>query len=153
MQWAGGRVSPKSRQKEQNQLICDSDRGSINPKILRTLYMEAPVQKRWKYDSQKGHGVSCVYDFRSLPNIKSPNWRCENHADAFGTHTQKCRFMEKRVGEISRFFVAQPPVFPLSVRARPRTSLYTNTSTLVNSHANLMYSARAQDGPQEMERN
>ena len=61
--------------------------------------------------------------------------------------------MEKRVGEISRFFVAQPPVFPLSVRARPRTSLYTNTSTLVNSHANLMYSARAQDGPQEMERN
>ena len=38
-------VSPKSRHKEKNQLICDSDkggRGSKNPKILRTSYMEAP---------------------------------------------------------------------------------------------------------------
>ena len=26
-QWVGGRVSPKSRQKKQNQLICESDRG------------------------------------------------------------------------------------------------------------------------------
>ena len=34
----GGRGSPKSRQKEQNQLICDSDRGEgvKNPKFLRT---------------------------------------------------------------------------------------------------------------------
>ena len=41
----GGRGSPKSRQKEQKQLICDSDkgeRGSKNPKILWTSYMEAP---------------------------------------------------------------------------------------------------------------
>ena len=26
----GGRGSPKSRQKEQNQLICDSDKGGVN---------------------------------------------------------------------------------------------------------------------------
>ena len=45
--------------------------------------------------------------------------------------TKKCIFMEKRVREISRFFVAPPRVFPLSVRARPRTVLSTNTSTLV----------------------
>ena len=41
----GGGVSPKSRQKEENQLICDSDKGGggqKNPKILRTSYMEAP---------------------------------------------------------------------------------------------------------------
>ena len=39
----GGRGSPKSRRKEQNQLICDSDKGgSTNPKILRTAYIEAP---------------------------------------------------------------------------------------------------------------
>ena len=42
----GGRVSPKSRGKKQNQLICDSDkggRGSKSQKILRTSYMEAPL--------------------------------------------------------------------------------------------------------------
>ena len=44
----GGGGSPKSRRKEQNQLICDSDkggRGSKNPKMLRTSYMdmEAPL--------------------------------------------------------------------------------------------------------------
>ena len=46
--------------------------------------------------------------------------------------TKKCRFMDKRVREISRFFVVQPRVFPLSVRARPRTVLSTNTSSLVD---------------------
>ena len=42
----GQRGSPKSRQKEQNQLICESDKGEKGkvtkiPKILRTSYMEA----------------------------------------------------------------------------------------------------------------
>ena len=45
--------------------------------------------------------------------------------------------MEKRVREISRFFVAPPRVFPLSVRARPRTSLSTNASTLVQEKCRL----------------
>ena len=45
--------------------------------------------------------------------------------------TKKCRFLDKRVREISRFFVVPPRVFPLSVRARPRTVLSTNTSSLV----------------------
>ena len=42
----GGRGSPRSRQKEQNQLIHDSDRGegSKNQKMLRTSYMEAPFR-------------------------------------------------------------------------------------------------------------
>ena len=41
----GGRVPKKSRRKEQNQLICESDRGGEgvkNPEILRTSFMEAP---------------------------------------------------------------------------------------------------------------
>ena len=41
----GKRGYPKSRRKEQNQLICNSDKGervSKNPKILQTSYMEAP---------------------------------------------------------------------------------------------------------------
>ena len=44
-QWMGAGVPPKRRRKKQNQLICESDngrRGSKNPKILRTSYMEAP---------------------------------------------------------------------------------------------------------------
>ena len=48
-------------------------------------------------------------------------------------YTKKCRFMAKRVREISRFNVAPPQVFPLSVRARPRTILSTNISSLVFS--------------------
>ena len=42
----GGRGYQKSRRKEHNQLICDSEkggRGSTNPKILRTSYIEAPA--------------------------------------------------------------------------------------------------------------
>ena len=43
LQWKGGGGSPKSRRKEQNQQICDSDRGGPkNQKILRTSYVEAP---------------------------------------------------------------------------------------------------------------
>ena len=38
--------------------------------------------------------------------------------------TEKCRFMDKRLREISRFFVAPPHVFPLSVRARFRASTH-----------------------------
>ena len=40
----GGRGSPRSRQKEQKQLICDSDKGGgskKDPKMLLTSYMEA----------------------------------------------------------------------------------------------------------------
>ena len=39
-------------------------------------------------------------------------------------YTEKCRFMDKRLCEISRFFVAPPRVFPLSVCARARESTY-----------------------------
>ena len=46
-------------------------------------------------------------------------------------NTKKCRFMDERMREISRFFVAPPRVFPLSVRTRPRTVLSTNTYSLV----------------------
>ena len=46
--------------------------------------------------------------------------------------TKKCKFMDKRVCEISRFFVAPLHVFPLSVCARPCTVLSTNTSSLVH---------------------
>ena len=46
-------------------------------------------------------------------------------------YTEKFRFLDKRVRKISRFFGAPPRVFPLSVCARPRTVLSTNTSTLV----------------------
>ena len=35
---------PKSRQKEQNPLIRGSDKGSKNPKILQTSYMEGPLR-------------------------------------------------------------------------------------------------------------
>ena len=45
--------------------------------------------------------------------------------------TEKFRFMDKRLREISRFFVAPPRVFPLSVGVRPCTVLSTNTSSLV----------------------
>ena len=47
------------------------------------------------------------------------------------TYTQKCRFVDKKVHEISRFFVAPPCGFPLSVWCVSRTSLSTITSTLV----------------------
>ena len=42
----GGGGSPKSRGKEQNELICDSDRGrgTKNLKFLRISYMEAQLQ-------------------------------------------------------------------------------------------------------------
>ena len=36
--------------------------------------------------------------------------------------TEQCRFLDKRLREISRFLVAPPRVFPLSVRARVRES-------------------------------
>ena len=46
-----------------------------------------------------------------------------NFVEGKETTTKKCRFMDKRVREISCFFVAPPRVFPLSVRARPCTGL------------------------------
>ena len=46
-------------------------------------------------------------------------------------NTKKCTFLDKKVREISRSFVAPPCVFSLSVRARPHTVLSTNTSSLV----------------------
>ena len=51
----------------------------------------------------------------------------------FSGSTEKCRFMDKRLSEIWCFFVAPPRVFPLSVSARPRTFLSTNSSTSVHS--------------------
>ena len=48
-----------------------------------------------------------------------------------GRDTQKCRFMEKRVREISSFFVAPRSEFAPAVCARPRTPFSINTSTLV----------------------
>ena len=39
-QWVGG--SPKSRRKEQNQLICDSDKGGRGSKILRSHIWKPP---------------------------------------------------------------------------------------------------------------
>ena len=47
----GGRGSPKSKRKEQNQLIYvgvhdkGGGRGSKNPKISRTSYLEAPLRE------------------------------------------------------------------------------------------------------------
>ena len=49
--------------------------------------------------------------------------------------TEKFTFMDKRLHEISRFFVAPPRVFPLSVRARRRTFLSTNSSTSVKLYS------------------
>ena len=49
-------------------------------------------------------------------------------------HTQECRFMEKRLREISRFFVASRREFAPAVRARPRTPFSINTSTSVHSY-------------------
>ena len=40
------------------------------------------------------------------------------------SYAEKFRFMDKRVREISRFFVAPPHVFPLSVCARTRESTH-----------------------------
>ena len=56
----------------------------------------------------------------------------ENKLVWYSTSTQKCRFMDKRVREIARFFVAPPRVFPLSVWRVSRTLLSRNTSTLVH---------------------
>ena len=47
--------------------------------------------------------------------------------------TEKCRFLDKRVREISRFFVAPPSVFPLSVWRVSWTLLSRNTSTSVDN--------------------
>ena len=44
--------------------------------------------------------------------------------------TQKCRFMDKEVREISRFFLRHDARFPSPSGAALRTSLSTNTSTL-----------------------
>ena len=46
-------------------------------------------------------------------------------------YTQECRFMEKRLREILRFFVAPRREFAPAVRARPRTPFSINTSTSV----------------------
>ena len=46
-------------------------------------------------------------------------------------YTAKCRFMNKRVLEMSRFFVAPQREFAPAVRARPRTPFSINTSTSV----------------------
>ena len=47
-------------------------------------------------------------------------------------NTQKCRFMGKRVREISCFFVAPWREFAPAVCARPRNPFSINTSTLVH---------------------
>ena len=47
--------------------------------------------------------------------------------------TEECIFMDKRVREISRFFVAPPRVFPLSVWRVSRKLLSRNTSGLVQN--------------------
>ena len=50
----GGGGFPKYRQKEQNQLICDSDKGGgskKNQNILQTSCMEAPLREiRYKVE-------------------------------------------------------------------------------------------------------
>ena len=52
-----------------------------------------------------------------------PAESCIGHGDLLKyAYTEKFRFMDKRLREISRFFVAPPRVFPLSVRARSRAS-------------------------------
>ena len=42
---------------------------------------------------------------------------------------KKCRFMDKRVREMSHFFAAPPRVFPLSVRARVHALFYPQIPT------------------------
>ena len=83
----GGGGSPKSRQKEQNQMICDNDKGEgvKNPKILRTSYMEAPctehnIVESKLYDErnpcwQHVGWCKCTFQARSailIPNCKGP---------------------------------------------------------------------------------
>ena len=50
-----------------------------------------------------------------------------------GPYTEKCRFMEKRLREISRFFVALRRESAPAVCARPHTPFSINTSTSVHS--------------------
>ena len=50
------------------------------------------------------------------------------HKHTLNLCTKKCRFMEKRVREISRFFVAPRREFAPGVCASTRTSLSKNTS-------------------------
>ena len=79
-QWVGGGGSPKSRWKEQNQLICDivtRGRGSTNPKMLRTYYIEASllrkrrfremeiVRRAAKKSSKDSQVISAVSGFKS----------------------------------------------------------------------------------------
>ena len=66
----------------------------------------------------------------SFSVIWNSNLKNAFHVSGIG-YTEKCRFMDKREREISRFFGAPPRAFPLSVRARPRTVLSTNTFSSV----------------------
>ena len=61
-------------------------------------------------------------------------------AHSFAVHstvpTEKCRFMNERVREISRFFVAPPHLFPVSVwaaRNHTRTHKFPQLSTVIGA--------------------
>ena len=53
----GGRGFPKSRQKEQNQLISDSDTGAKNSNILRMSYIYGSPLARYK-EEEKDQPIS-----------------------------------------------------------------------------------------------
>ena len=76
----GGRGSPKSRKKEQHQLICDSDKepgeGVQKSEIFRTSYMEAPEEGR------KGHfGFFLILSlsFSLFPTNDQSGKECARH--------------------------------------------------------------------------
>ena len=98
-------------------------------KTLEEIYQQCPWSMQiFGCDSSTPHnilfppaGVACLWKFQGIFPQRGMR-----------VHTKKCRFMYKRVREISRVFFVPPRVFPLSVRARPRTVLSTNTSSLVH---------------------
>ena len=70
-----GRGAPKSRQKEQNQLIsvCDRGRGSKKPYILRTSYMEDPFS--WVPHFRLAVAISTIFLVESRVKLFLYVWK------------------------------------------------------------------------------
>ena len=170
----GGEGSPKRRPKEQNQLICDSDggRGSKNPEILRTSYMEALqrgtvksggyycpgerafiVPRKVRMYQKTFNKVQSSANQRSLGSencstsilcssaagvacteLSEPNYQNLGPFLLRSLAEHKYRFMGKEVREISRFFVAPPREFLLSICVSSLiTQIYPHRSTTGSS--------------------
>ena len=100
------------RKKEQNPLICDSDRGcQKNPKILRTSYMEAPYSKCHQSLTEvniqnKIHKMSLQYQSIAVLVTQSTQEQQQS-----AKHCRRCRTCDTSLPSTAplNFWIYDPP--------------------------------------------